>query len=374
LTNNRFPQDKNMKIKEIRTTLLLDPSSPAFQDATMARPANGLSVLVLELTTDAGITGVSIGQGAIRSFVHNVLSDLVLQADPFNTEKIWNDMFWRVRGHGRKGVAFQAISLVDNAIWDLKAKALDMPLYRLLGPIHEQVPVYGSGGWTNYTTDELLQSQRNVRDAGFTATKLKVGKDFGKAERDDIKRVEAVRKELGDDFTIYIDANNGYYAKQAIRLAEEYKRLDVAWFEEPVLADDIPGLAQVAAATTIPVATGEHEYTKYGFRDLITAGGVDIVQSDIAQVGGVTEWLKIAHMTEAFNLPLAPHAWCLLHLHPAMATPNLMTLEWLDIEQQNIARWFVDPPMPKNGFIKPDDRPGNSLELDPHVMAKFSID
>lgn len=340
----------------------------------MARPADGIAILIVELDTDAGTTGIATGQAAMRSFIHEQLTDTVVGADPFETEKIWRDMFWRVRGSGRKGLAFQAISAIDNAIWDIKAKALDLPLYRLLGPVHERLPVYGSGGWTNYTTEELVQSQVSVVENGFTATKLKVGKDFGRAEQEDVRRVEAIRKAIGDDITIYIDANNGYYAKQAIRLAEEFKQFNVAWFEEPVLADDIPGLAQVARATTIPVATGEHEYTKYGFRDLITAGAADIVQSDIAQVGGVTEWMKIAHLTDAFNLPLAPHAWCLMHLHPAMATPNLMTLEWLDIEQQNIAVWFVDPPMPENGYIKPDDRPGNGLVLNPQMVEKYRID
>jgi L-alanine-DL-glutamate epimerase-like enolase superfamily enzyme len=363
-----------MKIAKIRTTLLLNPDGPHFQDSTMPEAVSGLAIVLLEIETDAGHTGVATGQSPMRPFIHQVLEGALIGADPFQTEKIWHDMFWRVRGSGRKGVAFQAISAIDNAIWDIKAKALGMPLHRLLGSMHERLPVYGSGGWTNWSTDHLVQKQLEWMERGFTAIKIKVGKNFGRAEAEDVRRVEAVRKAVGDDVTIYIDANNGYYAKQSIRLAEEYKQLGVAWFEEPVLADDIPGLAQVAAATTIPVATGEHEYTKYGFRDLLSAGAADIVQSDIAQVGGVTEWLKIAHLTEAFNLPLAPHAWCLLHLHPALASPNLMTLEWLDLEELGIAFWFVDHPTPKDGTIEPDDRPGNGLVIDPHAVEKFRVD
>ena len=165
---------------------------------------------------------------------------------------------------------------------------------------------------------------------------MKVARDFGRAENEDIARLAAVRKALGDDVTIFVDANNGYYAKQAIRMAEAFEDYDIGWFEEPVLADDIPGLAAIAKAISIPVATGEHEYTKYGFRDLITAGAADIVQADVGRVGGVTEWMKIAHLAAAFNLPMAPHAYALLHLHPAMATPNLMVVEMLDIE------WLAD--------------------------------
>jgi D-arabinonate dehydratase len=365
-----------VKITNIRSTRLYDTTSLPFQDSTMASAANGLAWMFVELETDAGITGIAYSEGAgpVRAFIHEQLGDLIIGADPFETEKIWNNMFWRVRGNGRKGAAFQAISTLDNAIWDIKAKALGVPLYRLLGPAHEDVPVYGSGGWTNYTTEELVREQSELAERGFPRTKMKVGRDFGRAEQEDIERVAAVRKALGDSATVYIDANNGYYAKQAVRLAEPFKELGVAWFEEPVLADDIPGLAQVASSTTIPVATGEHEYTKYGFRDLITAGAVDIVQADIGRVGGVTEWMKVAHMAAAFNLPMAPHAYCLLHLHPAMATPNLMVVEMLDIEWGPMSKWLVDLPEPSDGTWKPDDRPGNGIELNPRAVEKFRLD
>jgi D-arabinonate dehydratase len=279
-----------------------------------------------------------------------------------------------VRGAGRKGAAFQAISTIDNALWDLKAKALGVPLYRLLGPAHKSVPVYGSGGWTNYTEDELVREQSRLVESGHLRTKMKVGKDFGKAEREDVTRLAAVRHALGDNIEIFVDANNGYYAKQAIRIAEEFAEFNIGWFEEPVLADDIPGLAAIAQSISIPVATGEHEYTKYGFRDLITAGAVDIVQADIGRVGGVTEWMKVAHLAAAFNLPMAPHAYCYLHIHPAMATQNLKVVELLDIERIPMELYLVDPAKPEGGALKPDDRPGNGVQLDPHAVEKYRID
>ena len=158
---------------------------------------------------------------------------------------------------------------------------------------------------------------------------MKVGKDFGQSEREDAARLAAVREAVGADVQIFIDANNGYYAKQAIRLARVFAEYDVGWFEEPVLADDIEGLAAVARAIEIPVATGEHEYTKYGFRELIARGGADIVQPDVGRVGGITEWMKVAHLAHAFNLPVAPHAYQLVHLHLACATPNLKIVEYL---------------------------------------------
>lgn len=366
-----------MKITEIRTTRLRDPQGPPFQDATMPRRTDGgLALMFVELLTDAGISGIAYteGSGVGRTLIHEQLSDLIIGADPFETERIWTAMFWRVRGNGRKGAAFQAISVLDNALWDLKAKALGVPLYRLLGPAHEKVPVYGSGGWTHFTTDELVREQAAMVKRGFSRVKMKVGKDFGQAEREDLERLAAVRQALGEDIAIYIDANNAYYAKQAIRLAERFSEYHIGWFEEPVLADDIPGLAAIARAISISVATGEHEYTKYGFRDLITAGAADIVQPDIGRVGGVTEWIKIAHLAASFNLPVAPHAYSMLHLHPAMATPNLLVVEMLGIEWEPLQKFLADPPQPENGYWRPDGRPGNGVELDPHALRKYRVD
>jgi L-alanine-DL-glutamate epimerase-like enolase superfamily enzyme len=369
-----------LKVTKIRTTRLHDPEGGTFQDATMPPPkpgSGGLPWTFVELETDAGITGISYSEGAgpVRSLIHDQLSDLVVGADPFETERLWTAMFWRTRGNGRKGVAFQAISAVDNAVWDIKAKALGVPLYRLLGPAHERVAVYGSGGWTHYTDQELVREQMRFVERGFTRTKMKVARDFGRAEKEDVSRLAAVRKALGDDVTLLVDANNGYYAKQAVRMAEAFKDYDVGWFEEPVLADDIPGLARIAKAISIPVATGEHEYTRFGFRDLITAGAADVLQPDVGRVGGVTEWLKIAHLAAAFNLPVAPHAYALLHLHPAMATPNLMVVELLDIEWDPMTKWLIDPPQPEDGYWRPDpDRPGNGIQLNPHAVKKYAID
>jgi L-alanine-DL-glutamate epimerase-like enolase superfamily enzyme len=367
-----------MKITGIRTTRMHDPAGGTFQDATMPTAGGrGFPWTFVELATDAGIAGISYSEGAgpVRSLIHEQLADLIVGADPFETEKLWTSMFWRTRGNGRKGVAFQAISAIDNALWDIRAKALRVPLFRLLGPAHDSVEVYGSGGWTHYTEKELVREQQSFVERGFSRTKMKVGRDFGRAEKEDVARLRAVRKALGDDVDIYVDANNGYYAKQAIRLAGAFADHGVGWFEEPVLADDIPGLAAITGAISIPVATGEHEYTKYGFRDLITARAADILQADVGRVGGITEWMKIAHLAAAFNLPIAPHAYALLHLHPAMATPNLMVVEMLDIEWQPMAKWLIDPPRPKNGVWKPDpDRPGNGIELDPRAVKKYAID
>lgn len=368
-----------MKITDVTTTQLFDPDAPPIQDATIPPPtpgAGGRGQLFVHVHTDEGVEGFGLGQSnpGTREIIERAFKDLLIGRDPFDIERLWSDMFWRVRGYGRKGVAFCAISAVDIALWDLKAKALGLPLYKLLGPYADSVPIYGSGGWTNFTLAELIAETEGWVEQGVKRVKIKVGKDFGNAEREDIERVAAVRRALGDDVAIYIDANNGYHPKQAIYMAREFERYQVGWFEEPLLADDIDGLARVAASTTIPVATGEHEYTKYGFRDLIARGGADIVQPDVGRVGGVTEWMKAAHLAHAFDLPVAPHGVQLVHLHLCCATPNLKVVEYLKVAHDADKVWYTEFPEHENGMWSPfPDKPGLGLELDPAAVEKYAV-
>lgn len=369
-----------MLITDVTTTLLRHPEGRPIQDATIYPPppgTRGRSQLFIHVHTDAGLEGLglSIPGRAVQAVVEQNLKHLLVGRDPFNIEWLWERMFWEIRTYGRKGIAFCAISAVDMALWDLKAKALGLPLYRLLGPYHERVPIYGSGGWTDFDERELVAEQTDyINRLGVRAVKMKVAKDFGKSEREDIVRLDAVRKAIGDDVELLVDANNGYYAKQAIRMARHFEERRVGWFEEPVLADDIDGLAAISRATTIPIATGEHEYTKYGFKDLIARGGVDIVQPDVGRVGGVTEWMKVAHLAHAFNLPVAPHAFQLVHLHLAMCTPNLRLVEYLGVTEQGDQIWFTDFPQPKDGWWAPyPDRPGLGLELNPRVVEQYRV-
>ena len=368
-----------MQITEVTTTLLTYPHAKAVQDSTVpaaSLSAGGRSQLFVHIHTDEGVEGLGIGQASpgVRQVVETTLRRLLIGQDPFNIEKLWDDMFWHVRGFGRKGVAFCALSAVDIGLWDLKAKALGLPLYRLLGPYTESVPVYGSGGWTNMSQDELLAEMSGYVEQGIGRVKMKVGKDFGRSEREDLQRLAAVRRTLGDDVAIYVDANNGYYVKQAIYMAKEFEQLQVGWFEEPVLADDVQGLAEVRQAINIPVATGEHEYTKYGFKELIARGGADIVQPDVGRVGGVTEWMKVAHMAHAFNLPVAPHAVQLVHLHLACATPNLKVVEYLGMSLECDDIWYSETPAPVDGMWSPfPDRPGLGLELDPAAVERWAV-
>ncbi len=365
-----------MKITEVTTTELYYPDAQPTQDSTTPAPLSGRGQLFIHLHTDEGYEGLGVCQSSpgVRQVVEYGLRDVLVGRDPFATERLWEDMFWRVRGYGRKGVAFLAISGADVGLWDLKAKALGLPLYRLLGPYADSVPVYGSGGWTNFSEAELLDEMTGYVQDGIPRVKMKVGKDFGRSEREDIRRVEQVRRAVGDDVAVYVDANNGYYAKQAVYMAREFEHSQVGWFEEPVLADDIAGLAEVRRAVSVPVATGEHEYTKLGFKELIAGGGTDIVQPDVGRVGGVTEWMKVAHLAQSFNLPVAPHAVQLVHLHLACAVPNLKVVEYMNTSLETDAIWYTDFPKQQGGTWSPyPDRPGLGLELDPYAVEKWAV-
>ncbi len=358
--------------------MLHSPDAPHVQDGTIppiAPGAKGRNELFAHIVADDGTEGLGwyAGIASARSVIEDNLKDLLIGQDPFNIEKLWDDMFWRVRGYGRKGIAFQAIAILDIALWDLKAKSLGLPLYRLLGQFADSVPVYATAGWTNYTQDEVLDSFKYFMDRGFTRFKMKVGKDFGKAEREDLARVEAVRRLVGDDAELFVDANWAYTVKQSIRMSRLFEQFDIGFFEEPIIADDIDGMRAIRQATIIPIASGELEYTKYGFKDLIARGGVDIPQPDIGRVGGITEWLKVAHMAHAFNLEITTHSLPILHAHVGMATPNLKLVEYGRVEH-TYDFWFKDAPKPENGRLKPFDRPGHGLELDPDVVAKYSVD
>jgi L-alanine-DL-glutamate epimerase-like enolase superfamily enzyme len=363
-----------MRITDVTTTQLFAPDLLGFQDATIRHRGKGRGALFVHIQTDEDIEGLGVGTPESRAVIERSLKPLLVDQDPLCHEKLWDDMFWRVRGFGRKGIAFNAISAVDIALWDLKAKAFGVPLYRLLGPYTDTVPIYGSGGWTHFTEAELIAEQMGYVERGIPRVKMKLAKDFGQAEEEDLLRLAAVRKAVGDGVEIFVDANNGYYAKQAIAMGRRFVDYNVRWFEEPVLADDIQGLAAIAKAIEIPVATGENEYTKYGFKDLISQGGADIVQPDVGRVGGVTEWMKVAHLAHAFNLPVAPHAVQLVHMHLACATPNLRVVEYLGFSEEADKIWYTEFPEPKDGMWSPyPDRPGLGLELDPAAVKKYAV-
>ncbi len=365
----------NDKISAIDLYLVETRVKGNFADST--RKCETIGFVVVEVKTDSGRTGIGVtyhevGGEAIAEFIKVDIAPRLIGRSPLETEALYDENFHYMRGVGRKGLAFCAYSMVDIALWDLKGQMLDLPLYRLLGGVRNRVPIYASGGWTSYSRDELVAEAKNMVARGFDKIKVKVGVEGGRNPNEDLRRIRAVRDAVGPDIGIMLDANNAWTAGTATRFANQVKELDILFLEEPVFADDIPGLARFKQGTDLPLATGEHEYTRYGARDLILAGAVDIMQSDITRIGGFSECLKIVALTQAWNLSFAPHGMEHMHMHLLAAASNGIFLERLFMFEEVVETAFVNPPAPKNGWLDIPDTPGLGIQLNKDNLTKVS--
>ena len=366
----------NIKIRDISVTLIETRIKGNFADST--RNVETIGFVVVDVATDAGLHGIGVtyhevGGEAIREFILHAVKPKLLGRSPFETEALYEENFHYMRGVGRKGLAFCAYSAVDIALWDIKGKALGMPLYRLLGGNNPQVEIYASGGWTSYTTEELVAEAKLMVSQGYKKIKLKVGVDGGKNLAEDVRRVAAVREAIGPDIGFMLDANNVWRAATAIQFANRIREYDIEFFEEPVFADDIPGLAEFKRGTDIPLATGEHEYTRYGIRDLILGNAVDIVQCDTTRIGGYTETLRAMAISQAWNKGFAPHGMEHIHMHLVAAAPNGLYLEKLFMFGELVDNVYLNAPKPVNGILTIPEKPGLGLELNTDYLKEYGV-
>jgi L-alanine-DL-glutamate epimerase-like enolase superfamily enzyme len=361
--------DRHMhhRISKIDVHLVSSAVPAGIADAT--RKVETIGFVIVRITTDQGLEGVGVtyhevGGEATREVIRRNIAPKLIDRDPLETEAIWQELFHHLRGIGRKGLTFCALSAIDIGLWDLKGKIVGLPVSRLLGGNRTRVPVYASGGWTSYDDDQLVDEMRGMVARGFGAIKFKVGFGGGQQLARDVERVRKVREAVGPGIRLLVDANNCFDAATAIQLANRIREFDITLFEEPVFADDIPGLARFRRGTDIPLATGEHEYTKFGVRDLLLAEAADFVQVDGARAGGYTEMLKCAALTQAWNVRFAPHAMENVHLPLVAALPNAPFLERLLMFEDITAAVFKNAAVPVDGFMTVPDLPGIGLELD----------
>lgn len=354
------------RIADVSVHLVSLPARAGLADATRKVESVGFALVRVRLASGLegiGLTYHEVGGEATQALIERNIAPKLVGRDPLETEAIFHDLVTYLRGVGRKGLAFGAISAVDIALWDLKGKLVGLPLYRLLGGSRTQIPVYASGGWTSYDDEALLAEVTGWVAAGYRMVKFKVGVDGAQNPRRDAERVRKVRDAVGPDVRLLLDANNCWDAATAVQFANTVRECDILLFEEPVPADDIPGLARFRRGTDIPLGTGEHEYTKYGVRDLLLAEAADYVQADGARAGGYTEMLKIAALTEAWNVKFAPHAMENMHIHLVSACRSAAFLERLALFEEVTAATFVDAPVPVGGIMTIPDRPGLGLAL-----------
>lgn len=375
-----------MKITSVRTHILKAALSQPFAysrawyDMRMA--------MVVEIETDQGLTGWGecYGPARITAAAVETMGPWLIGEDPLRTDFLWQTIYANLRDHGQKGVVIQALSGIDIALWDIKGKHFGVPVHQLLGgTLRTEVQAYATGLYRRRSGDPLRYLPDEAAGyvaEGFKAVKLKVG--FGVEE--DAKVTRAVREAIGPDIALMVDANHAYDAVAAIRLGRMIEQYDIAWFEEPVPPEDIAGYRVVKAALSIPIAGGECEFTRFGFREHLVSRALDIVQPDTCAAGGLSECKKIADMAEAFAIRYNPHVWGtgiaiaaslqLLAVLPPHTPPSLAPLAPMlefDRTEHPIRQAILTAPIEHvRGVVRVPDGPGLGIEIDRKALARFA--
>ena len=375
-----------MIIRNIRTHVLAAPLSQPFAYARAWYDTR--TAMLVEIETDSGLVGWGecYGPARVNSAVVKEIAPWLIGEDPLRTDHLWQSVYARLRDHGQKGVVIQGLSGIDIALWDIKGKHFGVPVHRLLGgPRRTEVRAYATGLYRRKSGDPgkyLAEEAASYVAEGFGAVKLKVG--FGIEE--DAAMARAVRAAIGRDVALMVDANHAYDAVAAIRLGRMIEELDIGWFEEPVLPEDIAGYRAVKAAITIPVAGGECEFTRFGFRDLLASRAIDIVQPDTCAAGGLSECKKIADMAEAFSVRYNPHVWgtgiaiaaslALLAVLPSHTPTSLAPVEPMlefDRTEHPIRQSILVTPIEHiRGVVRVPEGPGLGIEVDRKALARFA--
>ncbi|MFI6231238.1 enolase C-terminal domain-like protein [Micromonospora echinospora] len=341
-------------------------------DGTLGWDSTTMVLVRAEADGHSGL-GWTYGPAAVGAVVTDLLAPVVADLDPDDVPAVWSAMRQRLRNAGRPGIAGLALSAVDCAVWDLKARRHGLPLARLLGAARRQVPVYGSGGFTTYD-DERQHRQLSgwVHDEGIPRVKIKIGGSGGAEVTRDLHRMAAARRSIGDDAELYVDANGAYQRKQAVRVIREAAALDVRWYEEPVSSDDLVGLGEVRAQVRPDVTAGEYGFDLVYFHRMIPY--VDCLQVDVTRCGGISEFLRAAAVAAAAGLEVSAHCAPHQHLAVAAATPNLRHIEWFH-DHVRIESMFFDGAASATGGVAavPVDRPGNGLELRDAEAERYRI-
>jgi L-alanine-DL-glutamate epimerase-like enolase superfamily enzyme len=344
------------------------PTDKAEADGTLEWSETTLVAVELHAGGRTGF-GFTYGDRACADLVHRALRGAIEGTDAFATSMLWRKMRQRLRNIGFPGLGAMAVSAVDLAAWDLKARLLGVPLCQMLGRARDRVPVYGSGGFTSYSTGELCQQLRGWVQGGFKQVKMKIGRE----ERETLARVRAAREAIGDA-SLFVDANGALGRKAALGLATQLAREGVTWFEEPVTADDVAGLRLIRdrAPPGMEIAAGEYLSSPGELRALLAA--VDVVQADATRCGGVTGFLQTAALCQAFKVPLSAHTAPSMHLHACAAALPVRHLEYFH-DHVRIEQMLLDGAVaPVAGALRPDlSRPGHGVELKRRDAQRFAV-
>lgn len=308
---------------------------------------------------------VGAGGGAIHDLIVRDLTPRLAGEGSENIEALWQRMWWTLHYGGRGGQAVSAISAVDIALWDLKARKAALPLYRLLGGYDARVPCYAGGIDLDLPLDALLAQTDGNLGKGFRAIKMKVGRP---ALSEDVARVLAMRNHLGDDFPLMVDANMRWSVDEAIRAARALQPMHPVWLEEPTIPDDVQGHARIVRDGGLPIAAGENLHTLHEFAHFMRAEAVTYPEPDVTNCGGVTAFMKVAHLAEAFNLPVTSHGAHDVTVHLLAAVPNRA---WLEAHGFGLDRYLAHPLAIVDGNAIAPERPGHGVEFDWDALARL---
>lgn len=361
-----------MRITRVCSGLYQIPVHREMHDAI--RHFSKMDVVFAHVQTDDGVSGtgftysiIPYGSREISSVIDNSIDSLIRDMDPMDHEHVWQQMWRKMDWVGRGGIAVLAVAAVDIAIWDLKAKAAGLPLHKLLGGFRDRVPVYNTdGGWLNHSIEQLVDETKRIVAEGFRGTKMKVGKDD---PAEDTERIAAVREVLGPHRPLMVDANERFTHAEAIKRARMWEPYNIFWFEEPLPAEDVSGHSKVKAHTSIPIALGESLFNRQQFADYICGDGVSIVQPDACRCGGITEWMKIVHMADCWNIQVSPHFVMELHLQLAAAIPNSLFVEYIPSLDAVLQR----PLQLQDGHFEASKEPGLGIPFDWDRLGTYRI-
>ncbi len=360
-----------VSIKDLKASAYKIPAATSEADGTIQWKSTTLVLVELNAAGKTGI-GYTYANEAAAIVVDKVLKKIIVDANAFDIPSLNAKMIAAIRNDGQVGIAMMAVSAVDNALWDLKAKLFDVPLCSLLGKAKDSMLIYGSGGFTSYNKKQLQQQLSNWVDAGIQHVKIKIGTDAAK----DVERVKDARDAIGENTSLFVDANGAYTIKQAIEKSFQFKQYNIRWFEEPVTSDNLEGLQFIRehVQPEVNIAAGEYGYNLPYFYHMLKANAVDVLQADATRCGGITNFIKAASLAEAQQIPFSSHCAPALHLHAALSLPHFYIAEYFYDHVRIENMLFEGVMQPDKGNIYPDlSRPGIGIEFKHADAEKYKL-
>jgi L-alanine-DL-glutamate epimerase-like enolase superfamily enzyme len=357
------------KVDRVEVSAYTVPTDNPESDGTIEWDKTTIVIVEIASEGERGL-GYSYADASAAKLIRDHLAGVIKGRNPMEVAGAWHAMIASVRNIGRPGIASMAISAIDIALWDLKARLLAIPLFSLLGPVREEIPAYGSGGFTSYSIEQLQSQLAGWAASGMSMVKMKIGRNPDQ----DLARVRAARQAIGDDVQLFVDANGAYSRKQALWFGERFQQFNVQWFEEPVSSDDLEGLHLLRdrAPAEMDIAAGEYGFDAFYFRRMLDAEAVDVLQADATRCGGVTGFLQAGNLCLARSMPFSAHTAPSVHAHLGCAVQQLRHVEYFHDHLRIEQMCFDGAIRAENGNLRPDSaRPGLGLNLRRAEMKQY---